>query len=84
MTLHEFAVHIHDHYPNLKVCYIAIISVEGQYDLEIEVSANSIGGMYRTNLNDLSSVRRLATWLEKRLVALGIRVCASRVEWDNK
>lgn len=83
MTLKEFAQQIKDEHPTLSQCYIAVMDIDGQYDLEVEVSEDTIGGVYRTEESNLETARSLADELEEHLDTLGINVAATRQIWES-
>ena len=87
MTLQDFARQITTDYPKCKVCYIALMPIDGQYDLEVEISHDTIGGVYRTeekvNSQGVREARKLADRLDVILTNMGIRVCKTREEWDK-
>jgi glycosyltransferase involved in cell wall biosynthesis len=66
-----------------KACYIAIMWVDDQYDLEVEINEGSIGGVYRTDLTDLAAAIALADELDKNLTELGWRVFSKRTTWEK-
>ena len=84
MTLQEFV----DELPSCQTCYIAIMpnSERWQYDIEVEVSHDSIGGVYstdcHTNRIGLRKVRKLADELDVILTAKGIKVFKTK-EWGE-
>lgn len=83
MTVDEFAAQVITDYPELKRCYIAIMPVDGQYDLEVEVSGDTIGGVYRTEETDLTKARQLADELDTALEKRGVATARSRELWQD-
>lgn len=86
MTLQEFVADVSI---TAKAVYIAIMpnSERWEYDLEIEVSHDTIGGVYatdcHTNKIGLRKVRKLADDLDAILTAKGIKVFRTREEWEE-
>lgn len=84
VTLVTFADQIKKDHPRLKRCYIAIMSIDGQYDLEVEiVPLCTIGGAYRTTEKSLKKARTMANRLDTLLKKRGIRVVKTRDEWEG-
>lgn len=65
-----------------KCCYISIQLIDDHYDLEVETSLDTIGGVYGTGRNDLDYARDLADELENELNKRGVNVCYTRQEWE--
>lgn len=80
MTLKAFAKKIKKDYP-VPGCYIAVMRNGINYDLEVEVDENTIGGVYATEAIHLEQARKMADKLEAELMALGIRVLPTRNDW---
>ncbi len=84
MTLEEFVSEL----PDCKAVYIAIMpnSERWEYDLEVETSHDTIGGLYatdcKTNKIGLRKVRKMADGLDRLLTSTGVRVFKTREEWD--
>ena len=83
MELSEFAEQIHVDYPETEKVYIAIMPNDGQYDLEVEIDAGTIGGSYRTDENNLTEVRKLANELDSELSLRRISVYPDREVWEQ-
>jgi hypothetical protein len=83
MELSEFAEQIHADYPETEKVYIAIMPNDGQYDLEVEIDAGTIGGSYRTDENNLTEVRKLANELDSELSLRRISVYPAREVWEQ-
>ena len=69
--------------PLPKACYISIQLIDDHYDLEVEISDGTIGGVYGTESNDLDHARDKATELGVRLICRGVQVFKIRSEWDK-
>jgi hypothetical protein len=88
MTIPQFARLVQEEHPNLKTCYIAIIPNQERYDLEVEVSLDSIGGVYATDCKcgkskqEIAVVRVWADRLDEELTKLGIKVYDNRGDWE--
>ena len=68
----------------LKRCYIAIMPMDGQFDLEVEtVASETIGGTYRTDTSNLEMARKLANQMHRELNRRGVKVFRSRVRWES-
>ena len=66
-----------------KVCYISIQLIDSDYDLEVEISHDAIGGVYGTGSGNLDKARSLANELEDEFNKRGVKVIYTRKEWDD-
>lgn len=92
MTIQEFGQQIVEEYPGLKACYIAVMEIDGQYDLEVEVSQGDIGGVFRTDIPIVIGTRPQIHWervralvdeLDQTLTGAGVKVYQNRRVWEN-
>ena len=83
MTIPQFAQQVKDENPNLTKCYIALMSVDDCYHLEVEISDDVIGGVYDTEQGNLNLARHRADQLESALKQLGVEVVYTRSEWEK-
>lgn len=85
MTFSQFAKQFVKDHPGCKVVYIAIIpnNESGFYDLEVEVSHDTIGATWATDTGDARKGRKEADKLDKALGNAGVEVIATREEWDE-
>jgi hypothetical protein len=83
MTLTEFADQFVAENHGTHCGYIAIMPVDDQYDLEIEIDRGTIGGIYRTEESDLEKVRQMARELDSLLKQRGVSIYQTRECWEN-
>jgi hypothetical protein len=68
----------------VKQVYIAIIpDIVGLYCLEIEINEGTIGFTHEVNTRSLRRARKQADSLETVLTGFGIKVWATRDEWEE-
>ena len=83
MTIKEFARHVTRGQPKFAECYVAVMQNGAEYDLEVEVSADTIKGVFATNSSSLTLARELADQLDRCLTEKGIKVFRTRDNWEN-
>jgi len=66
-----------------KVCYISVQLIDDHYDLEVEISHGTIGGIYGTEQSDLDVAQSLADELDAELTKRGVKVVYTRDEWED-
>lgn len=85
--IRKFAKQIKANHPYLKAVYIAVMPNDTGFDLEIEVSSDTIDGLFETGwpntVKGLASAHRDADTLDRELGKLGIKVYATRDEWEE-
>jgi len=85
--LRKFAKQIKANHPYLKAVYIAVMPNDPSYDLEVEVSGDTIDGVFDTGwpttTKGLANARKDADTLDRELGKLGIKVYATREEWEE-
>lgn len=84
MNITEFVDQFKKDHPAQKACYIAVMPIDGQYDLEVEtVPQETIGAVYRTDESDLEKARRIADRLDAALGRQGVKVFKTREAWED-
>ena len=86
MTTSEFAALLIRCYPRTKILYLAIMPSSdnsGSWDIEAELTHDTIGGVYNTDTSDVMSAQQLADDIEEALSYFGVAVVQSRDDWDE-
>jgi hypothetical protein len=82
-TIELFAARLLEFNPNIAQCYIALIKIDGKYDLDVEIDGENIAATYRTDEKSLKAARQIADELDAAIKAIKptIRIALSRYDW---